>query len=143
MRTRGLLAVVVVGAGLLCLGCSKDKAEASGSASSDTSQAKAASGSADEVKAVCSKMCDKAVECAVELAKEAAKGAGDDEAGKKAIAEEQKAAKDNLADCKQSCNREKITDTDRAEVAEAKTCLALGDCKKFMDCLEKVGTVKK
>jgi len=143
MSTPNLVAAALLCAGLLGLGCSKDKAEALGSTSSDTSQAKAASGGNDEVKAVCTKMCDKAVECAVDLAKEAAKGAGDDEAVKKMIAEEQKAAKDNLADCKQSCQREKITDTDRAEVAEAKTCLAFGDCKKFMDCLEKVGTAKK
>jgi hypothetical protein len=143
MKTRWLLALVLGGAALGSLGCSKDKAGGTGAAPSDSSQVAAASGGADDVKAVCTKMCDKAVECAVDLAKEAAKGAGDEEAVKKAIAEEQKAAKDNLADCKQSCQREKITDKDRAEVAEAKTCLTLGDCKKFMDCLEKVGTAKK
>jgi hypothetical protein len=140
MRAYAVLAVLC-GATLLGLGCSKDKADASGAGASDTS--KAASGGADEIRAVCSKMCDKAVECAVDLAKEAAKGAGDDEAVKKAIAEEQKAAKDNLIDCKKSCDREKLTDTDRAQVAEAKGCLSLRDCQKFMDCLEKVGTGKK
>ena len=142
MRAYAVLAWALCGATLLGLGCSKDKSDAAAAGSSDP-EAKAASGAAAEVRAVCSKMCDKAVECAVDLAKEAAKGAGDEEAVKKAIAEEQKAAKDNLADCKKSCDREKITETDRAEVAEAKTCLGLGDCKKFMDCLEKVGTGKK
>ena len=130
-------------AGLLALGCSKGKADGSSATASDGNEAKAATGDAAEVKAVCSKMCDKAVECAVVLAKEAGKGAGDDETVKRAIAEAETGAKENLADCKQSCNREQITDTDRAQVAEAKTCLALGDCRKFMDCIERVGTGSK
>jgi hypothetical protein len=130
-------------AGLLAFGCSKGKTDGTGSTASAGNEAKTATGDAAEVKAVCSKMCDKAVECAVVLAKEAAKGAGDDETVKRAIAEAETGAKENLADCKQSCNREQITDTDRAEVAEAKACLALGDCSKFMACIERVGTGSK
>jgi hypothetical protein len=143
MKNSHSLTGLVLCAGLLALGCDKGKTEGAGSTASGSGEAKGASGDAAEVKAVCAKMCDKAVECAVVLAKEAAKGGGDDETVKRAIAEAETSAKENLADCKQSCNRAQITDTDRAQVAEAKLCLGLADCTKFMQCIERVGTGTK
>lgn len=143
MKTHRSLLGWMLAVACLQLGCSKGSEPGAGSTSSGASSAQAAAKAAGEFRQICEKICDKTVECSLAIAKEAAKDAPDKEAASKAVADEEKAAKEGLAECKKECTSGQPTDADKAQMSDAKACTDKSDCKQFMDCFEKLGTGKK
>lgn len=142
MTRFSLISASILLAGLLALGCDKgkDAAAGDGKTGAAASEEKSGDSAAGDVQKVCMKMCDKAVECAAELGKEIAKSLGDGPEAKKAVEEAEKGAKEGLEECKQGCKTEKVTAEDKVQIEQAKKCVEMSDCGKFMECMEKIGS---
>jgi hypothetical protein len=96
-----------------------------------------------DLRGICVRTCERTTDCALEIARRATRGYEDKPDVKRAIADEERAARENVDACKKDCREQPIADSDRGQLAEADKCLAQPDCAGFVACLERLGTSSK